>query len=319
MRKGGAILSYRDIEFSIVSGSDEEMVFACLESLSTAMRASAHLKWVATVTLGVDADNSTAKRIRQAFPHVRLLDRSSKSDASGGHNEVLRTSQARYVWLLDDNVVFLAGTVEMIVSYMDRPENSRVALVGPQLLNPDGVLARDGYAFPSMRRILLEQSGVHRFLMDKAPDDSIKDGASGSGRGQDVDTAPGACVAVRLKAIRQTGAMTDDAPARGAESEWHRRVRENGWRVVLLADASVMYYGIRASRQGHRQFHPEQLEGALYFFRTGRPLASFKIFCAALMAVSGGRALAGWITRDHIEASTARQFARRAWVGLLQS
>jgi len=294
------------------------MLFACLESLNTAMRASAHLNWVATVTLGIDADDVSAKRIRRAFPHVRLLERSSKTGASAGHNEVLRASQARYVWLVDDNVVFLAGTVEMVVSYMDRPENSRVALVSPQLLNPDGILARDGYAFPSMRRILFEQSGVARFLNDPGPGGSTSEGASVLGRGHDVDTAPGACVAVRLKAIRQTGAMTDDAPASGAEPEWHRRFRENGWRVVLLADASVMYYGIRASRQGHRQFHPEQLDGALYFFRTGRPLASFKLFCAALIAISGSRALAGWITRDHIEASTARQYARRAWVGLLQ-
>lgn len=320
-------MRYTDIEFSVVNGSSEEMLFACLESLHAAMRSGSSYSWSVTVTCSAEADRLLGTRVHERYPHARIIENLSGRDVSSSHGAVVRSSQARYVWLLNDDVIFLAGAVEKLAGFMDRPENSRVAVAGPQLLNPDGLLTRSGYGFPSMRRILLEQAGLdtlsesdvlRRWMPSLASTEARSTRLRSTDRAVEVDTLPGACVALRLKAVRQTGLMLDPAPVRGAETEWHRRFRENGWKVMLLGDVSVIHYGNQIMSTGFRHFRPEHLKGALYFFRTGRSPAVFSLFCASLLALFGVRAAVGWVKRDRVVVGLARRHAHVAWEGLVQ-
>jgi GT2 family glycosyltransferase len=110
--------------------------------------------------------------------------------------------------------------------------------------------------------------------------------------------------------------MVEVAIVGGEETEWHRRFQENGWKVVYVADASVIHYGSQTVRGGARNLYPEYLKGALYFFRTARPTASYSIFCASLLAMFGVRRVFAWITRNRSEAKLAGEYASVAWSGL---
>ena len=157
---GGRALQQTDVEFSVAGGSSEEMLFACLDSLHSAMRYPTSCKWSVTVSCQDPSDQVFAARVRNQFPLVRIIASDPTRDNSNGHSGVLGRSRARYVWLLNDDVVFVPGAIEKVMTFMDRPENARVALVGPQMLNPDGLTASSGYAFPSVGQILLEQAGA---------------------------------------------------------------------------------------------------------------------------------------------------------------
>jgi GT2 family glycosyltransferase len=102
----------------------------------------------------------------------------------------------------------------------------------------------------------------------------------------------------------------------GEETEWHRRHKERGWRVVYHPDASVIHYGSQTVREGSANHYPEYLKGALYFFRTGRPLVTYRAFCVALLAMFGVRTAAAWVARDKSGIKVARRYARVAWDGL---
>jgi len=320
-------LQHTDLEFSVASGSSEEMLFACLDSLHSAMRYATSCKWSVTVSCQDPSDQVFAARVRSQFPLVRIIASDPTPDNLNGHSRVLGRSRARYVWLLNDDVVFLAGAIEKITTFMDRPENARVALVGPQMLNPDGLPAPSGYAFPSMRQILLEQAGAGRLseagasrrhglpqVLPLAPRVRVR----AADRATEVDTLPSACFAVRMRAIRQTGLMNDQEALDGAEKEWHRRFKDNGWKVVLLSDASVIDYGIQSARTGSGHIQPEKLRAAVYFFRTGPRPAMFRIFCASILAITGARAAIGWVRRDRSDVQAAGRHARVAWEGLTQ-
>jgi GT2 family glycosyltransferase len=316
-------LEDRDIEFSVVSGSNEEMLFGCLDSLYKTMKGSRYV-WSVTVTCN-DPGTGLAGRVRARYPDATVIQNEHSLGFAANHNRVLKSSRARYTWLLNDDLLILPSAIQRVTEYMDLPGSSRVGVVSPKLLNPDGSLQPSTYGFPSMPQILLAHSGLREFpVTDKlmgiaAPYLRSKEGSSrywAHDRIVEVDTLRGACVAMRMKAVRQVGQMVEVAIVGGEETEWHRRFHEQGWKVVYFPDASVIHYGSQTVRDGTRNLYPEYLKGALYFFKTGRSQATYGLFCAALLGMFGVRAAYSWATRDRSGLSVARRYAGVAWSGL---
>src|SRR5687768_11293130 len=146
-----------DIEFSIVSGSNESLLFGCLESLYSTMGDS---RWSWTITVTSNAHPDLPERLLARFPSVTVVENETSRGFATNHNAVVSRSTARYVWLLNDDLVILPGAVATITDYLDDQANSRVAVVSPRLLNPDGTLQPSTYGFPSMPQILLAHSGM---------------------------------------------------------------------------------------------------------------------------------------------------------------
>lgn len=312
-----------DLEFSVVSGSNEQMLFGCIDSLISTMRDSRY-SWALTITCNATSEG-LAGRVRAVYPEARIIDNETPRGFAANHNRVIKSSPARYVWLLNDDLLILSDAVAKVTEFMDRAENSRVAVVSPRLLNPDGSLQPSTYGFPSMPQMLLAHSGLRELkatdaVMSRlAPVIRRREGSSrywAHDRTIEVDTLRGACVAVRMKAARQVGPMVEVAIVGGEETEWHRRFHESGWKVVYFAEASVIHYGSQTVRDGSRNLYPEYLKGALYFFRTGKGRATYSLFCAALLGVFGVRSGLAWITRNKSEANVARRYAAVAWSGL---
>lgn len=313
----------QDIEFSIVSGSNEQMLFGCVDSLIASMKGSRY-SWSLTITCNATSEGLAA-RLRAMYPEALIIDNVTSKGFAANHNRVLNGSRARYVWLLNDDLLIMDDVVDKVTDFMERSENSRVAVVSPKLLNPDGSLQPSTYGFPSMPQMLLAHSGLRELkvtdaLLSKAA--PILRGREGSSRywahdrTVEVDTLRGACVAMRMKAVRQIGPMVEVAIVGGEETEWHRRFQENGWKVIYFADASVIHYGSQTVRDGSRNLYPEYLKGALYFFKTGKGKATYALFCAALLGVFGARTSFAWITRNRSKLSVAQRYAKVAWDGL---
>src|SRR6266550_2772768 len=62
----------RDLEFSIVSGAKEELLFGCLMSLESVMRSSIYT-WSVTVTCNSPGDG-LAERLSHQFPFVKAVE-----------------------------------------------------------------------------------------------------------------------------------------------------------------------------------------------------------------------------------------------------
>jgi GT2 family glycosyltransferase len=278
----------KDIEFSIVSGSNESLLFGCIESVYSTMDGS---RWSFGLIVTCNGTPGLAARLREAFPSIRLIDNATPRGFAANHNSAIAQSTARYVWLLNDDLVVLPGAIETITRYMEDPANARVAVVSPKLLNPDRTLQPSTYSFPSMPQILLAHSGLrdsritHGLLRRVAPVLRAKEGSSrfwAHDRIVEVDTFRGACVAMRMSAIREVGPMVEIALVGAEETEWHRRFHEAGWKVVFHPGAEVIHYGSQTVGGESSSLLPEYLKGAMYFFRTSRSPRSYGLFRAAL-------------------------------------
>lgn len=306
-----------------MSGSNEEMLFGCLDSLHKTLKGSEY-SWSVTVTCN-DSGMGLAGRVRARYPDATVMQNEKKLWFAANHNRVLRSSHARYVWLLNDDLLILPDAIQRVTEFMDRPGSSRTGLVSPKLLNPDGSLQPSTYSFPSMRQILLAHSGfcevpltngilgfAARYLRPKG----VASRFWAHDRTLEVDTLGGACVAMRMKAVRQVGPMVEGAVVGGEEAEWHRRFKEQGWKVMYFPEANVIHYGSQTVRDGSRNPYPEYLKRALYFFRTGRSSATYGVFSATLLGIFAVRAAYSWATRDKSGVNVAKRYAAAVWSGL---
>jgi GT2 family glycosyltransferase len=303
-----------DIEFSIVSGSNESLLFGCLESLYSTMQGSAYT-WKVTVTS--NANPGLASKVASRFPSVEVIENETPRGFAANHNTVLARSGARYVWLLNDDLVILPSAIATLTDYLERPENSRVAVASPKLLNPDGTLQPSTYGFPSMPQIMLAHSGLREskpvttILRAVAPVLRSREGSSrfwAHDRIVEVDTFRGACVAMRMEAVRDVGLMVEVAQVGAEETEWHRRFHQRGWKVVYHPGAEVIHYGSQTVSGASTSLLPEYLRGALYFFRIDRSPLSYRAFRSALTAMFRTRMAVQWLRRDSEGLAVSRRY-----------
>ncbi len=304
-----------DIEFSIVSGSNESLLFGCLASIVETMRGSRYT-WTTTVVCN-RAGDGLAGRVRAAFPETAIIENASPKGFAANHNMVLARSTARYVWLLNDDLVLLPGAVNVITDFMELPANARAAVVSPKLLNPDGSLQPSTYGFPSMPQILLAHSGLREMAVTNAlmriasPVLRSKQGSSrywAHDRLVEVDTFRGACMAMRMEAVREVGPMVEVALVGAEETEWHRRFHDHGWKVVFNPEAEVIHYGSQTVGDGSTNHLPEYLKGAMYFFRTSRSPGSYRAFRASLIAMFNAKLALQRLSRDEAGLSVTRRY-----------
>lgn len=262
--------------FSLVTGARSELVLRCLDSLLAAAPAA---RQPGAVTVTCNQPGSPLPReLRRRYPNVRVVENPLPQGFAANHNRVLETTDADVVWVLNDDLVFLPGTINAVMDFLAAPGNERVGAVSPRLLNPDGSLQPSTYSFPTVPRMVLAASGLRdqkwmdRLLRRVAPLLRKQAGRSrfwAHDRTTVVDTLRGACVAVRMETVREVGLMSEVALVGAEETEWHRRFRERGWSVIYYPAAEVIHLGAQTVGTD-RRLEAEYLKGTLYYFRVWR-------------------------------------------------
>ena len=307
------------VAVSIVAGADETMVLRCLETLFDTSRGS-----------GLDLDvtvveNQTGRalvaRLHERFPDLHVVENTGARGFAANHNSVLRRVTAPYALILNDDVEFLDDAVTAMVLFMQHPDQARVAVVSPKLLNSDRTLQPSTYAFPTLSRALLDVSGLRTWVPVSSRLFRLAHAlGAGAGRSRywahdrtcDVDTLRGACVLVRLAAAREVGLMDETTIVGGEETEWHRRFREHGWRVVFLAEASVVHVGGQTVAR-NRLLRVEYFKGYLNYFRRHPGGIRYVTFAALALAVYGVRYALAVLRRARLERRESALGVRTAW------
>jgi hypothetical protein len=262
------------VDVSVIVGANQQLIFDCLDSFLKYAPPNYTFRIIVTCN---QANTGMPDRLHSKFDirQWEILENCRPRGFAENHNAVLKDSTADYVFILNDDLVFTQGAVEKMLGFMERPENQKVAMLSPKLLNPDGTLQPSTYGFPSALKAFMAISGLRQLI----PFSSMMNRVAywiGLGRGNsrfwehdrivDVDTFRGACVLGRMKAVREVGLMHTISLATGEEMEWHYRFWKFGWRVVFFPEAQVIHIGQQTIRT-NPALRNESLKAYLYFFK----------------------------------------------------
>jgi len=238
---------------------DVSVVVVTWNSLGTIERCLRSVEGVETIVVDNGSTDGTVAFVAEHFPAVTLIEQENRG-MGGGNNTGIRRARGRYVFLLNaDAWVVGAGLVALVAAADAKP---RAAVVGPRLLNPDGSLQRSVRGDPTLWRLATE----YLFLRKLAPRSRLLNAFYGAGfaydRPLEVESLYGAALLVRRAAADEVGLFDESFFMFSEETDWLRRFREAGWKVIFSPAGEVVHIG--GASHGGRLF-VENLRGILRF------------------------------------------------------
>ena len=284
-----------DVEISIVNHQNRDLVRACLGTLPDACRG---LRWQATVIDNLSQDGSL-EMLAAEFPEVAVIANRLRLGFGANHNQVLHRlvadGSARHVLVLNDDTELAAEAVTRMVAALDR--RPVLGAVVPTVLDGRGRPSATRLAYPTARSWLR----TDRCDVTELPDPQ--------------GWLQGACLALRVAALRQVGGFDERYFLFYEDVDLSRRLVEAGWSLGVCPEATVVHHGHATVlkpglvettlRQGLRSRH-------LYFAKHhgARRATVLSAVGRTLLAARAAKAAVA-AARHHDPA--ARDLARRHW------
>ena len=240
-------MSQPRLSITIVTGGSKEMLRDCLHSLLTDNADTpAEIVIVDNAT-----QNGVVEMLQAEFPQIPLISNARRDGFAANQNRAMRSSHGEYILLLNDDTLVRPGALRTLRAYMD--QHPKTGALGCRLENPDGSLQKSCYRFPSPARCVAE----NLFLVAAFPNHP----RLGDYRAwphdteRQVDFVIGAALMIRREVLTTTGYLDETFFMYAEETDWCRRMHQDGWQVAFTPDATVVHYGGQSSvAMKNRQF-----------------------------------------------------------------
>jgi GT2 family glycosyltransferase len=176
------------------------------------------------------SEDGSADAVRERFPEVRVLAQDYRAGFGANHNTVIRATDARYVYVLNEDTTAADWAFERIVAYLDA--HPRVAALGPRLVYPDGRLQDSAWRFPTPLVSTLGLLTVGKLGVKQ----------SGGESAHAVDWVMGAALVLRREALEQVGLFDEEFFLYSEEVDLQFRLRQAGWVVHYFPEATVVHH-----------------------------------------------------------------------------
>jgi N-acetylglucosaminyl-diphospho-decaprenol L-rhamnosyltransferase len=274
-----------DLSVVIVSWNVRDLLQRCLESIrgsevqqggqrATSANLAVQKSRLQVETIVVDngSNDGSVEMVGEHFPDVHLIANEDNRGFSAANNQGIVVAKGRYVLLLNPDTEVVSDALAMLVTFADAHPD--VAIVGPQLLNPDGTVQSSRRRLPTLLTAVFESTWLEpwaprhlleHYRVSDRPDDMV----------QDVDWITGAAMLARREAIEEVGLLDEGFFMYSEELDWCRRFREAGWRVVYLPAAQIIHHVGKSSEQVTAARHIHfQTSKVRYFRKHQGPLAA---------------------------------------------
>ncbi|RPJ01401.1 MAG: glycosyltransferase family 2 protein, partial [Chloroflexi bacterium] len=218
------------------------------------------------------SSDGTAEMVHQRFPWVHLIAETRNVGFTRGNNIALAQAQGRRLMLLNPDTVVHMDALNRLIGYLDTHPD--VGIVGPRVLNADGTTQSTRRRFLRPLTGFFESTWLqgcapkrwldHYYVADQ-PDDSTFD----------VDWVQGCALITRREVYAQIGPLDEGYVMFFEETDWCRRAKQRGWRVVYVGDACITHYGGQSTGQVETSKHIHFQRSKLRYYRKfhGRGLA----------------------------------------------
>jgi N-acetylglucosaminyl-diphospho-decaprenol L-rhamnosyltransferase len=293
--------------------SEVGVVVVTLNALPHLVRCLASVREYDTVVVDHGSTDGTQECVVKRFPNVTLIRQDNLGLAAGWNRGMQELGSPRYFFVLNADAWALSGAVSSLITFAN--EHPDAAIVGPQLLNPDGSLQRSIRGFPTTWRLATQYWSLRRL----AP--NLRLAAAASGAGMDysktcqVEWIMGAAMLVRHGAVQEVGTLDEDFFLFSEEVDWCYRFVQAGWKIFYHPDAKVMHVG-EASHGGRwtRELARSNLRYMMKHHGPGSAQRARWIMAIGLAAQAPIRR--GWKRRAYWE--TARWLTSGSLVDLLK-
>jgi N-acetylglucosaminyl-diphospho-decaprenol L-rhamnosyltransferase len=246
-------------------------------------------------------------------PLIRIIRTEENLSFSAANNIAIRSSQGRYLLILNDDAVFMPGSLGLMLRGLECQPT--VGAIGPRLLNSDGSLQL-GFTnrrFPNLRSVFFQTLTLEELMMRNGLTRDALTLVRDPDHSGETEHLAGACLLIRREALDAVGLFDERFLYWYEDVDLCLRLKTAGWPVVYLANAHVNHYG-SASFQKRAQAERDAIycRSLMYFWRKHHDAVSFRIMKLSVAAALLVRTWAGALRRSWRRDLTLEE--RRAWM-----
>jgi len=225
-----------NLSIVIVNWNTREMLRDCLASVLAGGKPD---DTEIIVVDNASADGSP-EMVEADFPSVILIRNTENRGFAAANNQGFDVAKGRYVLLLNSDTLVHGCVLEDSVTYME--SHPDVGAMGCRVLNTDGTVQLTCSQFPTLFNLLLLTSGLWklpwpRFLGKYQMTHWRRDDE------RDVDVISGCYLMVRDSALAGTGGLDEDFFFFGEETDWCRRLADDGWKLRFAPVGEITHFG----------------------------------------------------------------------------
>jgi hypothetical protein len=234
-----------DLDIIIVNWNAGQQLRDCLESIETTTRDGFGLKRVVVVDNG-SMDGSAECLDDLDLPLIVIRNTENRGFAAAC-NQGAKGSVADYLLFLNpDTRLFKDSLVQPLV-FVERPDNRRVGIVGIQLVDENGRIARTCARFPMPCMFFSKMLGLDRLFPRYFSSHLMNEW--GHGETREVDHVMGAFFLIRRQLFEILRGFDERFFVYLEDLDLSRRAYNASWKTVYLADAKAYHKGGGTSEQ----------------------------------------------------------------------
>jgi GT2 family glycosyltransferase len=236
----------KDLSIIIINYKTPSLLRQCIKST---LRAKPKLNYEIIVIDNNSRDGS-AQMIEDDFYDTVILIANKKNlgfpkAVNQGIVEAQK-NQSKYILLLNPDITVLPESLEQIFDFMEK--NQDIAILGPQLINPDGSIQNSCFTqFTTPAIVLYRRTVFGKLRKAKKEIDNFLMANWDHRSPRNVAWILGSCMFVRMEAIKKIGPMDERFFMYMEDVDWCRRFWEAGYRVFYWPGVKMVHYYQRAS------------------------------------------------------------------------
>jgi GT2 family glycosyltransferase len=255
------------ISIILVCWNNKGYLDPCLESLYDGRLKSTFN----TVVVDNGSTDGSQEMLREKYPQVKIIQNDHNVGLGKASNQGIEATLGKYVLLLNNDTLVDSPSFDAMVKFLD--EHPEVGAVGGKLLNPDGSVQACYNKFSTLREEFLIATRLGELFNEGYPsivnDDQFRS----------VDWISSACLMLRREALNQIGLLDEEYFIYGDEADLQHRLKEAGWLVYYLPDATTIHFGGRSMDRWRRR--KMVYRGKMLFYR--KRYGVFRTFILRLM------------------------------------
>jgi N-acetylglucosaminyl-diphospho-decaprenol L-rhamnosyltransferase len=243
----------------VVNTGGRDYLLACLAAIE-----ETHPEGVEHEVLVLDnaSGDGSAEAVRELHPDVRLFALDRREGKADNDSQLLQAARGRYCLLLNEDSELRDGAADALMAALDRDPAAAVA--GAQLLTSEGAPTACAWRLPDIPWALAAAVFVHERVAVESTGTEVRE----------VGWVQSSAVLVRRKAAEQVGWLDGDFFVYSDETDFCRRLRDAGWRILFVPGAQAVHHDqlgtdSAAMRRRIVEFHRNR---DLYFRKHGMHL-----------------------------------------------
>ncbi len=192
-----------------------------------------------------DSKDDSIIEIIKIFPEVHVI-KSAKNIGFGRANNLgMEVAKGKYYFLLNTDTYLLNNAIELFFDYMEKAENSDVAVVGGHLYKPNGDWSVSSSYFPNFKLFVRGSFWRHFYKKEFYDNETLNPILIDDSDPYLVDYVSGANFFVRSQVIKEVGGFHKSFFMYFEETELTMRIgmKLPNSKVMVLPQANIVHIG----------------------------------------------------------------------------